>query len=57
MAELGQQIAKLMAQTRQGSSPSSAPSSPWEHGHRQGHSGRNILSHPNSCNGGVALAR
>ena len=39
MAELSQQIAKLMAtltQTRQSSGPSSAPGSPWEHGHRWG---------------------
>ena len=52
--ELGQQIAKLMAtltQTGQSSSPSSVPGSPQECGHRQGHSGRSTLSHPNSHNG------
>ena len=51
MAELSQQIAKLMAtlpQTGQGSSPSSAPHSPWECGHGWGHSGSSTPSHPNS---------
>ena len=54
MAELGQQIAKLMAyliHTRQGSGPSSAPGSPLECGCGWGHSGRGIPSHPSSFNG------
>ena len=53
-AELGQQIAKFMAtltQTGQSSGPSSAPGSPWEHGHQWGHSGRSTPSCPNSHNG------
>ena len=52
MAKLGQQIVKLMAaltQTGQGSSHSSAPASPWEHGCRWRHSGRGTPSHPNLC--------
>ena len=40
MADLGQQIAKLIAsltKAGQGNSPSSVPSSPQERGHRRGH--------------------
>ena len=57
MAELGQQIARLIvALTRagQGSNPSSAPSSPQERGHGRGHSCSstpNHLSSHNSING------
>ena len=51
MAELGQQIAKLMAawtKARQGNNPSSVPNSPWERGCGRG---CNTPSHPNSHNG------
>ena len=54
MAELEQWIAKLMAaltQTGQDSSPSSAPGSPWEHGHGWGHSIRSTHNCPNSHSG------
>ena len=59
MAKLGHKIAKLMAalpQTRQGSSHPSAPANPWEHGCRQGCSGRGTPSYPNphSSSGGPA---
>ena len=53
MAKLGQEIAQLMAaltQTRWGSSPTSAPGSPQECGHRCGHSGMGTTSCLNSHN-------
>ena len=53
-AELGQQIAKLIAaltKAGQGSYPSRAPSSPWERGHGMGCNDSNTPSHPNSHNG------
>ena len=59
-AELGQQIAKLMAaltQTGQGSSPSSAPGSPWEHDHGWGHHGRSTQVTQTPAMSGVTLAR
>ena len=54
MAELGQQIAKLMAaltKAGQGSNPSCAPSIPQERGCGRGHSGSSTPNHPNSHNG------
>ena len=54
MAELGQQIPKLMAaltKAGQDNIPSSAPGSPQERGCGRGHSSSNIPSHPNSHNG------
>ena len=54
MAELGQQIARLMAaltKAGQGSNPSSASSSPWERGHRRGNGGNSSPNCPNSHNG------
>ena len=54
MAELRQQIAKLMAtltQTGERDSPYSAPGSPQECGCGLGHCGRSTPSCPNSCNG------
>ena len=54
MAKLGQQIPKIMAtltQSKQGSSPSSAPGSPLEHDYRLGCIGRSTHSCPDSCNG------
>ena len=59
MAELSQQIAKLMAtltQTVEGSSLPSAVGSPWECGHRWRHSGRSTPSHQTPTMAGVALA-
>ena len=53
-AELGQEIAKLMAaltKAGQGSNPSSAPSSPWERGHGRGCSGSSTPSCPNFHSG------
>ena len=54
MAELGQQIAKLMADlTKAGlsSNPSSTPSSPWERGCGRGCNGSNTPNPPNSHSG------
>ena len=53
-AELGQQIAKLMAtltKVGQDNNPCSAPSSPLERGCGRGHNGRSTPSNPNSHNG------
>ena len=53
-AELGQQIAKLMAaltQAGQGNGHSSVPSSPWERGHGWGHNSVSTPSHPSSHSG------
>ena len=55
-AELGQQIAKLIAtltKAGQGNSPLSMPSSPQERGCRMGHNGSSTPSHPNSYNGRI----
>ena len=54
MAELSQQISKLMAaltQTGQGRSPSSTLGSPLEHSCGLGNGGRSTPSHPNSHSG------
>ena len=54
MAELGQQIAKLMAavtKAEQGNSPSSMLSSPQERVHGRGFNGSSTPSHSNSHNG------
>ena len=54
MAELSQQIGKLVAtltQTGQDSGPSNAPGGPQECWHGQKCSGRSTPSHPNSHNG------
>ena len=54
MAELREQIAKLMAtltKAGQGNNPSSAPSSPQERCHGRGCNGSSTPSHPNSHNG------
>ena len=60
MAELGQQIAKLMAtltQTGQGSSPSSVPGSPQERGCRWGCNGGSTPVTQTPTKVGVALVR
>ena len=54
MAELGHQIARLMAaltKAGQGSNPSSMPSSPEERGCGRGHNGSNTPNCPDSHNG------
>ena len=54
MAEMGQQISKLMAtmtKAGQGNSSSSAPSIPQQRGCGRGHNGSSTPSHPNSHNG------
>ena len=60
MAELSQQIAKLMAaltQTGQGPSPSSVPDSSWEHGYRWKCGGRSTPVTQTPTMAGAALAR